>query len=209
MKVYFRIFTLCLVFLGFYHFSSYYGDRFDQLRHPANTPFESDLTGKDAADFNEAAKVALIQGTEVVNHNWGVSLQLGSFYKRTANGEVHSSCDIFPEVTVTLAAEGMGTNGEPTRIVAQSSCDEGNAQHVSHRLDVPLTFIHTEKPMDQELDLRSNYGVSLKIENVADEWPRDWVLSEVKLLNRETKEFLVIDIKEIRNLNGRPIEIQY
>jgi hypothetical protein len=178
-------------------------------RNPAAIPKMFDYTNLEGQALESAVQRRLLTGTEFTKMDGGFELHLGHFVTNDTNGRPAFACEVFNRVTFTFEADGFATGGERTTLVVEGPCEMSTNISEMRPLLIPVETVLNEKPGNVELQYMNGTPVSLKFSNMPDEWPRQWVLSGIKIYNREDGRSFIVDQKNLRKLASAPLTMTW
>ncbi|MGZ3744060.1 MAG: hypothetical protein ACXWRE_06960 [Pseudobdellovibrionaceae bacterium] len=167
----------------------------------------SDLSGKD---FQRAFKIALIQGLQVQKNSQVLGLSFGLFSVQSSNGAKVYACEKYPNIEITLNAEGIANSGNIPSMIIRGPClvsDDGNKIQA---FAIPL------KDLPKNLRENPKWRVSLgnrgdsfmiSTQYLYNEWPTLWNVVQVKLYNDQ--ESLEMDGYEIISLLDQALTLDF
>ncbi|HEX4924159.1 MAG TPA: hypothetical protein VFV50_08735 [Bdellovibrionales bacterium] len=174
-------------------------------RTPAAIPKTFDYSHLEGPALESAIQRRLLTGTEFTRVADGVELHLGHFVTSNNDGKPAFACEVFNRVTFTFEADGFATAGERTTLEVEGPCEMSANISEMQPLLIPVGNILNEKPGNLELNYMIGTPISLKFSNMPDEWPRQWVLSGIKIYNREDGRSFIVDQKNLRKLATEPL----
>jgi hypothetical protein len=211
-----KLIGIALLLLG----GLYFGDKFF-LQKRGVASFEGqvstsmgtnyyDLTELTGPDFQRAFKKALLQGLQVHHENGLVGMSWGNFLVKNNSGGKVSVCDKYPNIEVTLKAEGVAYSGNVPELTIRGPClvsDDG--QKILPHL-IPLQGLYE--------NVRNNPVYKIAIGTRGDsfvvsaqflytEWPQYWNVVGVKLYN--DAEALSMEGYEIISVLDQPLTLDF
>jgi hypothetical protein len=178
--------------------------RFQSDRNPAAIRQVYDFTHLQGSALSMAVKERLVAGIEVEKDNSGYGISLGHFAFSMESGEKVLGCRAYQKVILDFEAEGMAINGEKPTMTLEGKCEYSNDLVKINPLWIPVARIFGERPGDGEFNDYER-PVQLKFNNVADHWPRQWVLTGLTM--RGDKGEIRVDRSEVGHILGRPFMI--
>ncbi len=181
-------------------------ERFIVTRDPAAIRQVYDFSHLRGDALTIAMKERMVTGLEVAKESERVGVGLGHFTFTNHLGEKTLACREFSKMTLSFEAEGVVVNGERPSMEIEGDCQFTDDLTRIEPLYVPAARILGEKPADGEFQFRDKNPVAVRFVNLADEWPRKWILTGVSLTG--SKEKLSIERNELRKLLGYPLLIK-
>lgn len=196
----------------------YLGDRlFLQKRHIAsfdgsittsngNSYYDlSELTG---SAFLKSAKIAMAQGLQVQRGAATAGLTVGNFLVKNSAGSKVYACEVFPELEITLQADGVAYSGNIPTIIVRGPCVSSDDGQLISVLPIPLKGLYQnvrnnplwKAPLGDRGD---SFLVSAQF--LYNEWPASWNVIGVKLSNDQ--ESIAMDGYEIISLLDQPLTL--
>jgi hypothetical protein len=201
-------FLLASFGLGLFLFSISNSHRPKGHRDPAAIRQVFDFSHLRGSALEVAMKQRLLAGLDVIKNDQGFGLSLGHFAFQSANGESTLGCQAFNKVILLFEAEGTAVNGQKTTMEVEGPCQNSADLTKINPMMIPLAqILASEKPGDGDLSFNDKQPISLRFLNVADAWPRKWVLIGVKIESPSQK--VLIDRGEVAHLLGQPLIISY
>ncbi len=133
-----------------------------------------------------ASKNRLIEGAKILranNNDFGI--ELGHFVVKDASGHRAFACSSYQKVRLEFEAIGYAVNGEKGKLLISGSCRIAKDASRIAPIWIPVAKVLNENPGEIELDYWGENPVSIKFENIFDQWPSRWVLQKVQLENEE------------------------
>jgi hypothetical protein len=169
-----------------------------------------DLSELSGRDFQKAFKIALVQGLQVQKNSQGLGLALGLFFVQGGNGSKVYACDKYPNIEITLKAEGVANSGNIPTMSIRGPCLASDDGLKIQALAIPLRDLYKNLRDNSMWRVPlGNRGDSFMIsaQHLYNEWPIYWNLVEIKLYNDQ--ESLEIDGYEIISLLDQPLTLDF
>lgn len=198
-------FIVILVVLGLIAFKL--GESFffhERQRDPASDQRGPDLSALEGPEFIISARLRIIEGLAVQQRDGRIFLTAGHFLGPRSPISV---CATYNDVEYEFAAADQASHGDPITLTLSTACESTDRGGQLEELEVPVERILREKVRDLELQVYGKRNVNVKVENVADEWPRVWSLRAVRLYNSSSE--IRVDGSEIYRLRGKPLEMKW
>lgn len=185
--------------------------RFVSPRGPAAIRRVFDFSHLNGSALRLASQKRLVTDARVIASAAQTGVELGHFVTRAADGSRLFACEFFDRVTLTFEAEGVAEGGEKATLRVDGPCAMGQDLNRIAPIWIPHARIVSEKPAaDLELAFADVSGVNYKFENVPSDWPRKWVLTEIRVFNsEETGRELAISRREMIEIGGAPIRLTW
>ncbi|MBS1971107.1 MAG: hypothetical protein JSU04_12405 [Bdellovibrionales bacterium] len=208
------LFGLALLLVG----GIYLGDRlFLQKRHVAsfdgtittsNGTSYYDLSDLTGPSFSKSAKVAMSQGLQVQRGAATAGLTVGNFLVKNSQGSKVYACEVYPDLEITLQAEGVAYSGSIPTIIVRGPCLNSDDGQTIQALPLPLKGLYQnvrQNPMWKVPlgDRGDSFMVSAQF--LYNEWPTAWNVVGVKLSNDQ--ESIAMDGYEIISLLDQPLTL--
>lgn len=176
-------------------------------RDPAAIRQSFDFSHLRGSALEVAMKERLLSQVEVIKNENGFGLSLGHFAFQSENGESLLGCQAFSKVTLIFEAEGTAVSGQKTTMEVEGPCQNSGDLARINPIMIPLSRVLSEKPGDGDISYNDQQPVSLRFLNVADAWPRKWVLIGIKMENAAQR--VIVDRSEVAHLLGQPLLISF
>lgn len=201
----FRVSIFAFCFAAGFSIISATTTRFSPSRDPAAVRQVYDFSHLRGSALEVAAKERMVTGLEVFRNGGSVGFGIGHFAFINDKGERTLACREYGRVSLVFEAEGIVVNGERPTMEVEGGCEFSSDLTKINPLYVPVAQILGEKPADGEFQFREGRAVSVRFTNLSDEWPRKWVLTNLKLNNG--KDEFGADRNELRKILGHPMMI--
>ncbi|AHI07224.1 hypothetical protein BDW_13620 [Bdellovibrio bacteriovorus W] len=209
MKKYISAFALFAVTfsIGFSLYNSEESE-YQSLRNPAAVQSSYDFSHLSGAKLENALKDRILAGLHFEKRPENTKIQLGHFVFVNDQGQRVFGCEQFQEVTLTFEAEGASVAGAKPRMEVKGLCQQSNDMTKISSLFIPVNQILNETPTDSEFSYNGESEVSIRFVNLADEWPRLWLLKQVSF-NGAKQSKLVIESDEVAQVLGHPVVLKF
>jgi len=199
------LFLFCFA-LGF-SYLKYSTDSIEIDRNPAALRTSFDYSYLSGEKLAEAAKNRLLSGFEIRHNADGLGLGLGHFVFIDSSGEKKLACQAFKKVIFTFEADGVSVAGEKSTMDVEGPCEYSNDMAKINPLYIPIGKILNERPGDGEFQFNGTHPVTVRFSNLADTWPKTWLLKSVRLQTEKSSDDLLIESNEVARIMGHPIVI--
>jgi hypothetical protein len=127
------------------------------------------------------------------------------------NNQKDFACGYYDKVTLTFEAEGVAVSGEKPTLTVQTGCGVGANINAMSPIHIPLNKLMAEKPGNSEYKFFDEQTpISITSSNPPPDWPKTWVLSEVKLSNTQnSSRVLHLTRDDLRQENSKPILMKW
>lgn len=165
----------------------------------------SELTG---TALQKSAKIALSQGFQVSRNDKTAGLALGNFLIKNSQGSKVYACEVFPNLEITLKAEGVAYSGNIPTLIIRGPCMSSDDGQTIMPLPIPLKGLYQnvrQNPLWRVPlgDRGDSFLISAQF--LYNEWPADWNVVGVKLSNDQ--ESIEMDGYEIISLLDQPLTL--
>lgn len=178
-------------------------------RTPAAIAKTFDYSHLEGAALENAVQRRLLTGTEFKKSNDGVELHMGHFVTTDASGNPAYACDVFNRVVFVFAGEGIAVAGERPTLEVEGPCTMASTATEIQPLIIPVHKVLREKPSNVELNYMNGIAIALRFSNMTEEWPTQWVLTGIKIFNRDDGRTVIVDSKSIRALAAEPLTMTW
>lgn len=175
-------------------------------RDPAAIRQVYDFSHLRGTALENAAKERVLAGLEINKGEGRLAFGLGHFAMMGANGEKTLACREYESLALSFEAEGVVVGGERPVMEVEGGCQFSEDLSRINPLSLPVARILGERPSDGEFAFHDEGGVRVRFHNIADEWPRKWVLVGIKLSG---KGRLHVDRNDLGRILGHPFLIQF
>lgn len=178
-------------------------------RDPAAIRNVFDFSNLSGADLNQAMKKQLIKGVAVIRDEEGLGVELGHFAMQGLGGGKVLACQEYQRVTMSFSAEGMASNGEKPRMEVEGPCEFSADMTKINPILIPVEKVLREAVADGELQYRDGRPVTLRFHGMTEEWPTQWLLTSVKLIDTKNDREVSVDKEELGTLIERPVVVNF
>lgn len=167
-----------------------------------------DLSDLSGSAFLKSAKIAMSQGLQVQRGATTAGLTVGNFLVKNSSGSKVYACQVYPNLEVTLQADGVAYSGNVPTIIVRGPCMNSDDGQLILALPIPLKGLYQNvrnNPMWKVPlgDRGDSFLVSAQF--LYNEWPTAWNVIGVKLSNDQ--ESIEMDGYEIISLLDRPLTL--
>ncbi|MEN0057560.1 MAG: hypothetical protein AAGB31_01895 [Bdellovibrio sp.] len=176
-------------------------------RDPAAVKNSFDLTHLSGESLQEAIHQKLVAKLEIIKSAEETSISVGHYSFVNSQGEKKLACREFDQVSFEFEADGSSvSNGKPTMEV-QGRCDFSPDLLRTQPLSIPVARILGEAPGDGDFTTQNVY---VKFSNLAEVWPRTWILKSIKLSHSKGKvQAVIVESEEVTQYLGHPVVITW
>lgn len=118
-------------------------------------------------------------------------------------------CRSHDKIELEFLADGVSVGGEPTKLIVKTPCQSGQNPLEVGSIRFPIQEILLEKPRSAEFKF-SGYPGTFQFLNVAETWPRTWVLGAVRFVSAAaTTQSISIEMLTAGNTNTVPHILEF
>jgi hypothetical protein len=177
-------------------------------RDPAAIQKQYDFAELKGSALEYASKERLIKKARIISESGFVGIQLGHYLTRDNNGSKAFACQMFDRVEVEFEADGFAVNGERPSLIVSGACVASADINTIEPLWIPIARIMADQSGDSEYEFREKGTVSIRLNNIGEEWPLYWTLTGVKLYDSNGQNGKVeIDLSEIKTILNKPVQM--
>jgi hypothetical protein len=181
---------------------------FDGTINTSNGTSYYDLSELEGKSFQKSAKIALSQGMQVQRGAATAGLSIGNFLVKNSQGAKVYACEVYPDLEITLQAEGVAYSGNIPTIIVRGPCLSSDNGQTIVALPIPLKGLYQnvrQNPLWRVPlgDRGDSFLVSAQF--LYNEWPTVWNVVGVKLSNGEGS--ITMDGYEIISLLDQPLTL--
>jgi len=180
-------------------------------RDPAAIRRVYDFSQLDGAALDQASKQRLVSGAKIHVQDTDIGIELGHFVVKGNNGQKTFACQKYTSIILQFEGEGVATSGEKPSMEVEGSCEISSLDINSiSPLWIPVSKILGEPVADGEFDFREGHPIKIRFANVMQEWPAQWRLRGVKLIDQhDPGQEVTIDDQEIHQLTDHPFIVNF
>ncbi len=168
-----------------------------------------DVSYLEGGALRSASAKQLLHAEVLVSQN-EIGVALGHFVAKSPSGDRRLLCDIYDQVELSFEADGMAINGERPRLIATGPCTASENLNKMNPIHIPFRDILSQKPGDGEYTFGSTPDHFFKAMNIGSQWPDQWILLEVKLINKSNPAtFMQLDRKEVYSFSSKPVVLNW
>jgi hypothetical protein len=169
-----------------------------------------DVSYLEGGALKEASAKQLLQNAEVKIAKDDITVSLGHFVAKSPTGERRLLCDIYDRVELSFLADGMAVNGEQPQLVVTGPCEPSQNLNRTNPIHIPFVDILNQKVGEGEFTFGTTPDHVFKATHVSGQWPEQWILSEVKLVNKTNPAtFLWLDRRDVYKFSSKPIVLNW
>lgn len=204
-----RFFIIAVFFACGYSMIVATTPRFIGGRDPAAVRQMYDFSSLRGSTLDDAMKERVLAGLSVhKGDDHSVGLALGHFTLASVQGgEKTLACREYDKIVLTFEAEGVAVDGERPTMQVEGGCRFTDDLASTEPLMIPVEQILNEKPADGEFKFMQGHGVAVRFEHILDEWPRKWVLTDVKM--QGLKGAFAVSRNEIHQQLGHFLQLTF
>lgn len=118
-------------------------------------------------------------------------------------------CKSHEKIELEFLADGVSVAGEPTKLIVKTPCQSGQNPLEVGSIKFPIQEILSEKPRSAEFQF-SGYPGSYQFINVAESWPRTWVLGAVRFISATAAtQSISIEMISAENTSAVPHVLEF
>ena len=178
-------------------------------RDPASIGKIYDFTNLSGDELRTAVKKRLMAGFDIHRGDGEQEVALGHFMFVDAQGEKKFACQEFNKITLTFEAEGVSVSGEAPKMEVEGACSYSGDISKIDPLLIPVAKILGEKSLDGELQFNGEHAVALKFTNLPEDWPRTWILKQVRLKKDGSTDSFTVESDEVARYVGHPTVLKF
>jgi len=178
-------------------------------RQPASIPRVFDVSELSGSALEVASQKALLNGVQSIEAKENFGLTLGHFMTKGLDGRTDLVCRVYDRVRLTFQAEGMAVSGDRPSLTIEAPCKASANINQMETIWIPVTKIQEESPGDFELKYIQPTEMTLKFNAIPGAWPQYWVLSSLRVYNREDGRGIDLDARTIYQLSAHPISMRW
>lgn len=202
---FFRSLIFLLFFVAGYSVIQRSAPQFQINRDPAAIRQTYDFSYLTGNALEGAVKERLISGIEIFKEEGAYGVGLGHFVMMSEGGEKTLGCREYNKIILSFEAEGQAVSGVKPQMEVEGSCEYSTDLAKINPLWIPVAKVLGERPADGEFQFHEGRAVTLRFNNVSDEWPRKWVLIGMKILGG--KKEVSVDKADVAKVLGHPFMI--
>lgn len=167
----------------------------------------SDLEGKA---LSRKVNEQLIGEAHILKLESKIGLELGQFVT-DFNGKKMLACSIYERVEMIFQSEGIASHGEVPEMAVEGPCrNSGEKLMWMQPIWIPVADLLARPTTTAAVDFFDEEPVSLRFENVGDQWPRQWILNKVILHDEQRPDQnLIVDRNSIRAANPKSLLLEF
>lgn len=167
-----------------------------------------DLSELSGSALQKSAKIAMAQGFQIHKESGAAGLTVGNFLVKSSQGSKVYACEVYPNLEITLQAEGVAYSGNTPTIVVRGPCTNSDDGQTITALPLPLKNLYQNLRQNPTwkvpLGTRGD-SMTLSAQFLYTEWPTTWNVVGVKLSNDQ--ESIAMDGYEIISVLDQPLTL--
>jgi len=155
-------------------------------RSPASIQRVFDFSNLEGGALQAAAKHRLFNSIDVESSpgSTETSIRMGNFVLLNDKNQKDFACGFYDKLILEFEADGISVDGEKPKLTIEANCQVGENINFMKPIQVPVAKIKSQAPGNSEFKFFQNKEpITFKVSNSAAQWPKHWVLSNVKLTN--------------------------
>ncbi|MGE0762839.1 MAG: hypothetical protein AB7N80_06145 [Bdellovibrionales bacterium] len=191
------------------HFGMIYIDLGDG-RGPAAIGRVYDVSALEGKALSRKVNEQLIGEAHVLKEGKKIGLELGQFVTES-KGKKMLACSVYDRVELVFQSEGEATAGEVPQMSVEGACRNSAEKLLwMQPIWIPVGDLLQRSPATSAIDFFDQEPVSLRFENLGDQWPRRWVLNRLILHDdHRPGENITIERSAIRAANPKSLIIEF
>ena len=131
----------------------------------------------------------MVQSSQVDNQKDTIQFYLGHFLVKSTGGEFVLACQKYKTVDMTFIAAGVSSHGHVPKMILKAGC----AFNSEKPLQIGPFVIPKRKILESSIDQQLFKGGegTLLFSHVVVQWPREWILSQVRFIGDSTEDMTV------------------
>ncbi len=179
-------------------------------RDPAAIKRTYDFSHLEGSALSYASKQRLLEGIKIINDKEDVGIGLGHFVFKGPGSEKVFACEQFSKVILVFEGEGMAVGGELPKMEVEGPCSMAADINAISPIWIPTSQFLKDKPFDGEYDFKEGHVSRLKFTNIADAWPKTWVLRSVQLKgDSDSLPEVTVVGRELETILEKPLIINF
>jgi hypothetical protein len=189
------------------HFTSTPGAQIS--RDPAAIGRIYDFSHLSGENLSTAVKQRLLAGFEVQKADGEQGIGFGHFVFIDSQGQKKFACQEFSKVLITFEADGVAVAGQAPQMEVEGACEYSTDMTKINPLWIPVAKILGEKAADGEFQFNEGKAITLRFNNLPEEWPKTWLLKSVQLKKENSPNTVTIDRQEVSRIVGHPMVLKF
>ena len=169
-----------------------------------------DLSERSGKEFQKFFKYALVQGLLVHRDSISVGLAMGLFQVKNEGGSKVYACEKYPNVELTLQAEGIAVSGNIPTMIVRGPCVPSDDGRRILAFKIPLKDLAKnlrENPIFKVSTGERDENFMISAQHLYTEWPTQWNVVGIKLYNDQ--ETLHLDGYELISLLDQALTLDF
>ena len=160
----------------------------DNGRNPTAVPRLFDLTSVQQGKIGSHAKQLLLENLKIEqkeDKSW--KIEVPNFVTKDKFGYRELICEKYNRVSLEFHAEGVATHGHRPSMVLEGPCNYSNEPMGKYLapFELPASLFERETPEDFNVLVGSSYQFWVRMNDLPNFWPDEWVLTSVKFFQSE------------------------
>lgn len=163
----------------------------DHGREPTAVPRQLDLTFVQQGPLGSQARQILLENLKLEQKkDKGWKIEVPNFVTKDKFGYRELICEKYNRVALQFHAEGVATSGSRPSMTFEGPCNYSNEPMSKYleAFEIPGTLFDREKPEDFNILVGQSTQVWVRVTDVPNFWPEEWVLSSVRFFQSEKVE---------------------
>ena len=160
----------------------------DSGREPTAVPRQWDLTLVRQGRLSTQVRQILLENLKLEkkdDKSW--KIEIPNFVTKDKFGYRELICEKYNRIALEFQAEGVATSGNRPAMTFEGPChysSEPMAKYIQ-AFEIPGSIFEREKPEDFNVLVGQENQIWVRVTDVPDFWPEEWVLSSVKFFQSE------------------------
>lgn len=198
---------------GFYFITKTIGGN-DIQRDPAAVNKAINLTGLTGADLASRLAEKLTTDLVVAQATKGPSDEryknlVMSQFEITAGGKDGSICQEYSKIFFEFEGTNQVSGDQKAQMVVEGDCVAQTDSNKLRPISIPVSKILAEKVAEGEYNYRDGQSAIVNFAYVDGEWPRRWMLKQMRFAKPQTGEQIVIYGNKIQKSELDPFIVEF
>ena len=180
-------------------------------RGPAAIRRVYDVSALEGKAFSRKVNEQLIGEAHVLKQGARLGLELGQFVTEV-KGKKLLACSVYDRIEMVFQSDGEASAGELPLMSVEGKCrNSGEKVMWMKPIWIPTDELLSRSPSHTAaMDFFDGEPVSLRFENVGDQWPQRWILTKVSLYDdQNTGQTITIERNAIRAVNPASLLLEF
>lgn len=165
-------------------------------RSPAAVHGSAGLSPVNRRAVGASVFAQLIGDAELVKKDGSIGIFLGNPLLKTQSGNefacrVKGREGLYDRVEMSFMGVGISTSGDTPEMIVEAPCESLDESTRIAPIWVPVKQIFATPAADADFKTEGDHPVNIRVRNIPDDWPPQWVLSRVKLYRADDGEYFL------------------